>query len=447
MVGPDDEARPWRPGGAEREHRASGVPNRDAAAGQGQAAGAGAGAAHGAGAGQGFGSARPRVGRPQAVSRGDLPSHGSRPEGDGVGRAPARSGPQRAVAGGSPAGPRRGASREEIAQREYDPRREERRKATRVALPEDVDPRMLDAEVRGELRSLSKDTSDLVARHLVVTGHLLEDDPEQALAHARAARALAGRIGVVREAAGLAAYAAGKWAEALSELRAARRITGRPEHLGVFADCERALGRPERALAYADDPQLAQLSQDQRVELVIVLAGARRDLGQADAAVLALQDPARRTRDTRPWAARLWYAYADALLEAGREAQAREWFGKAAGVDVDGETDAGDRVLALDGVVLEDTARQDMDDQEQGARPDLPTEAELAELVRGLGVAPPADVREPDVQESVAPLPPVVRESEPAPVPVSGVLAPTFVAAPNPSDPDQDEDQELRLFD
>jgi tetratricopeptide (TPR) repeat protein len=306
---------------------------------------------------------------------------------------------------------------------------------------------MLDAEVRRELRSLSKDTSDLVARHLVVTGQLLEDDPEQALAHARAARALAGRIGVVREAAGLAAYAAGKWAEALSELRAARRITGRPEHLGVFADCERALGRPERALAYADDPQLAQLSQDQRVELVIVLAGARRDLGQPDAAVLALQDPARRTRDTRPWAARLWYAYADALLEAGREAQAREWFGKAAGVDVDGETDAGDRVLALDGVVLEDTGRQDMDDQEQGARPDLPTEAELAELVRGLGVAPPPDVREPDVQESVAPLPPVVREPEPAPVPVSGVLAPTFVAAPNPSEPDQDEDQELRLFD
>jgi uncharacterized protein HemY len=157
---------------------------------------------------------------------------------------------------------------------------------------------MLDADARRELRSLSKDTADLTARHLVMTGRLLDEDPEQALAHARAARALAGRVGVVREAAGVAAYGAGEWAEALSELRAARRITGRPEHLGVLADCERALGRPERALAYADDPQVAQLSQDERVELVIVLAGARRDLGQADAACLTLQDPARRTTDS-----------------------------------------------------------------------------------------------------------------------------------------------------
>ncbi|HWH15841.1 MAG TPA: hypothetical protein VNT51_13950, partial [Miltoncostaeaceae bacterium] len=237
---------------------------------------------------------------------------------------------------------------------------------------------MLDAEARRELRTLSKETADLVARHLVMTGRLLDEDPGQALAHARAARALAGRVGVVREAAGLAAYAAQEWAEALSELRAARRITGRPEHLGVFADCERALGRPERALAYADDPQLSELSQDQRVELVIVLAGARRDLGQADAAVLTLQDPARRTSERRPWAARLWYAYADALLAAGREEQARAWFGKAAAVDPEGATDAADRLLALDGIVLQD------DEDDEDPREDLPSEAELAGLVAHL---------------------------------------------------------------
>ena len=223
-----------------------------------------------------------------------------------------------------------------------------------MVLPDHVEARALDAQARRELRPLVPETADLVARHLVVVGELLDADPEQALTHARAARALAGRIGVVREAAGLAAYAAGEWAEALSELRAARRITGRPDHLAVLADCERALRRPERALAYADDPDVPGLPQQERVELVIVIAGARADLGQLDAAVLTLQEPARRTAPSRPWAARLWYAFAAALLAADRRAEARTWFARTAEVDLDGATDAADQLLALDGVVLDD---------------------------------------------------------------------------------------------
>ncbi|MGI8538123.1 MAG: hypothetical protein ACR2K2_16965 [Mycobacteriales bacterium] len=232
-----------------------------------------------------------------------------------------------------------------------------------------MDAQLLAADARRELRALSKETADLVARHLVRTGQLLDDDPTQALAHARAARALAARIGVVREAVGLAAYAGGQWAEALSELRAARRITGRPEHLAVLADCERALGRPERALGYADDPDVPGLPQDERVELIIVLAGARADLGQLDAAVLTLQGAARRTATTRPWAVRLWYAYADALLGAGRQGAAREWFARTAEVDVEGETDAGDQLLLLDGVVLEEVGGE-QETAEQDGQPD-----------------------------------------------------------------------------
>ena len=254
---------------------------------------------------------------------------------------------------------------------------------------------MLDPETRRELRSLSKETSDLVARHLVVTGRLLDDEPEQALTHARAARALAGRIGVVRLATGLAAYAAGEWNEALSELRAARRITGRPEHLAVLADCERGLGRPERALAYGDDPQVPTLSQDERVELVIVLAGARRDMGQADAAVLALQDPARRTTAARPWAARLWYAYADALLGAGREPEAREWFGRTMEVDAEGQTDVVDRLLALDGVVLDDLGSDDDDDTGM-------TDAELAAYVGQASLSAAVVIQAPVAEQPVA---------------------------------------------
>jgi tetratricopeptide (TPR) repeat protein len=224
---------------------------------------------------------------------------------------------------------------------------------SRVALPDDVDPRELDPDSRRQLTSLSKETADLVARHLVMAGRLLDDEPEQALAHARAARALGGRVGVVREANGLVAYAAGDWAEALSELRTARRITGDPDHLPVMADCERALGRPDRALVMAEDPQVSRLSPAARVEMMIVASGARRDMGQPEAAAVAL-DVGALEGPVRPWTARLRYAYADALLECGREDEARSWFARAAEVDEQGETDADERVLELDGMVFED---------------------------------------------------------------------------------------------
>ena len=297
---------------------------------------------------------------------------------------------------------------------------------------------MIDPDVRRELRSLTRETADLVSRHLIMTGRLLDDDPEQALAHGRAARAMAGRIGVVREACGLAAYAAGEWNEALADLRAARRITGQAGHLAVLADCERALGRPERALAFADDPDVPSLDQQERVELVIVLAGARRDLGQADAAVLALQDPARRTSAARPWAARLWYAYADALLHAGRTDEARTWFEKVVSVDADGLTDAGDRLLDLDGVVLQDF---DEDETDGAGLPDEELAAYVAEAFPrpAPGAAPDEQVAqaeaaaEPVASEPVASEPvasePLASEppaSEP-PVPVAAAAEPPLV--------------------
>jgi tetratricopeptide (TPR) repeat protein len=281
---------------------------------------------------------------------------------------------------------------------------------------------MLDPEVRRELRSLTRETADLVARHLVMTGRLLDDDPEQALAHGRAARAMAGRIGVVREACGLAAYAAGEWNEALADLRAARRITGQAGHLAVLADCERALGRPERALAFADDPDVPSLDQQERVELVIVLSGARRDLGQADAAVLALQDPAKRTSAARPWAARLWYAYADALLHAGRVEEARTQFEKVVGVDADGLTDAGDRLLELDGVVLEDL------DDDQADGPGLPDDELAAYVAEAFPrPEPPEAAPEPEPSAAVEPSAPDLTPAVPAPV---------FAAAAAPEEPE-----------
>jgi tetratricopeptide (TPR) repeat protein len=254
------------------------------------------------------------------------------------------------------AGPRPGADRSPA---ERQPRRVE------PPLPEDVTGHELDRAVRAELSSLARINGDIVARHLVMAGRLLDEDPELAYEHARAAQGRAGRVGAVREAAGLAAYATGRFAEALSELRAARRISGDDSLLPVLADCERGLGRPERALALAASPEMAGLDAGVRVEMLIVVSGARRDLGQHEAAVQALHGPQLKPSARRPWSARLFYAYADALLGANRVDEAVEWFGYAADADDDGATDAGERLAALQGITFTDV----VDDSDEDGRP------------------------------------------------------------------------------
>jgi hypothetical protein len=221
-------------------------------------------------------------------------------------------------------------------------------------LPEGITPGELDAEARRDLRGLQKDTAEVVAKHLVAAGRLVDEDPERALEHARFARRRASRIAVVREAAGIAAYHAGEWNEALGELRAARRMGGGPGHLAVMADIERAMGRPERALELVRSPEAKELGRAETIELAIVAAGARRDLGELDAAVVGLQIPELEPSRREPWSARLFYAYADNLLAAGRESDALQWFVHTADADEQGETDAAERIADLTGEPIDE---------------------------------------------------------------------------------------------
>ena len=214
-------------------------------------------------------------------------------------------------------------------------------------IPQDVDARQLAPEVRRELSTLDRATADAVARHLVAAGQLLDDDPEAALSHARAARARASRIAAIREAVGIAAYHCGDWGQALSELRAARRMGSKSSLLALLADCERGLGRPERAIELARGPEAAQLAGDDADELRIVAAGARADLGQLDQALAVLSTPQLDPNRTGSTAARLFYAYADTLLALGRDDEALQWFLRSAGADIEGVTDAEDRVAEL----------------------------------------------------------------------------------------------------
>ncbi len=236
-------------------------------------------------------------------------------------------------------------------------------------LREEITPELLDPEVRRDLRGLPKDLADSVARHLVAIGEHVDDDPELALAHARFARNRASRIAVVREASGLAAYHAGEWAEALSELRASRRMGG-AAHVPVMADAERALGRPERALDIARSPESADLPHDEAMELLIVVSGARRDLGETGAAVVGLQVAELDVTRPDPWTPRLFYAYGEALLADGRREEAVKAFLDAAQTDAEGQTDAEERAALV--AAGEDT-RPDADHE-----PDDPASPEPA---------------------------------------------------------------------
>lgn len=215
-------------------------------------------------------------------------------------------------------------------------------------LPDDIDVTVLDPSVLQDLRVLSKDNADRVAKHMIMASDLLEDDPQLALRHARAAKNRAGRVGVVRETNGVVAYHAGEWKEALSELRAARRMSGGPGLLAVMADAERGLGRPEKALELGRTPEAEQLDEEGKIELAIVLAGARHDLGQHESALATLERLNPSLESEGYSQGRLSYAYADALLSLGRRDEARTWFEHAAKLDEDALTDAEERIAELD---------------------------------------------------------------------------------------------------
>jgi tetratricopeptide (TPR) repeat protein len=209
-------------------------------------------------------------------------------------------------------------------------------------IPEEVTGEELEKSARAELLSLSADNAKVVARHLVCVGLFIDSDPERAYLHGMAAAHHAGRLAVARETAGYAAYRAGKYEVALRELRAAYRISGDVSTWPVMADCERGLGRPLKALEMAGSPEVSKLEKAEEIEMRIVASGARRDLGQIDAAVITLTCRELKTENAE-WSVRLRYAYADALHAAGRLAEAKEWFAKCALVDTDDVTDAAER--------------------------------------------------------------------------------------------------------
>ncbi|MDK8100269.1 MAG: HAD-IIA family hydrolase [Winkia neuii] len=204
-------------------------------------------------------------------------------------------------------------------QNKWDSRRNE------PEIPTNVKAESLDPAARKALAGLNPDNADIVARHLVMAGSLVDVDPQAAYDHAQAAVARAGRIGAVREAAALSAYACQKYQEALREVRALRRLTGEDTLRAIEADCERGMGKPQKALDIIGDTSTAGMSVADQAELALVASGARADLGEPDAGLLVIDDflATRKVEDDETLS-RLLQVKVDRLRELGRDEEAQQ---------------------------------------------------------------------------------------------------------------------------
>jgi len=271
---------------------------------------------------------KPRDGKPRdgKLRDGGPRRDGGAPRRDGA--APWRDGvnprPGAGVRSGAPAGRGRPAGSERRPPRSAG--EDARPRHDDPTIPDDVDARQLDKVARAELRTLSKDNAEWVARHLVMAGRLIDDDPALAHRHALAAARRAGRIGVVRETVAITAYATGDFALALRELRTYRRLTGRNDELPLMVDSERGVGRPDRALELGHSAPRAELDAPVQVALAIAMSGARLDLGQPEAALTELQIPQLDPERAFAWSPALFDAYATVLEELGRDDEAEQWW-------------------------------------------------------------------------------------------------------------------------
>jgi len=312
---------------------------------------------------------RPRDGeqRPYRGRDGERPAR--RPQGD---RAWQRDGDRPARSGDRPFRPRPDGGRD--ARRPSRPPRDSAERAAKAAeplLPDEVTARDLPGGARNELKTLSKENAEAVARHLVMAARLIDDDPALAHEHAQAAVRRAGRVAVVRETAAITAYANGDYALALRELRTYRRISGKDDQIALIVDSERGVGRPERALEEGRAVDRDTLPTAARAQLAIAMSGARLDLGDPERALVELDIPELDPDRAFEWSADLFAARAAVLEELGRDAEAAEWarraeiaaevWDRALGVGEDEEIIVEEEILAEDDDVA--TAQQDEEER------------------------------------------------------------------------------------
>jgi tetratricopeptide (TPR) repeat protein len=200
----------------------------------------------------------------------------------------------------------------------------------------------------GEIRQVAKPgRAEDVVRYLERAVRLIDDgEPGDAIRHAERAKHLAGRSARVREILALAYYGAEQWREALREMQAYRRMSGRVDENHVIADCYRAMGRPERAVDEAEGALQADLSDEIKAECAVVGASALADVGRFDDALAFLRRFPTNAAVGRSFDLRVWYVAGDILARQGRVDEAAREFARVVRHDPSA-FDASDRLVEL----------------------------------------------------------------------------------------------------
>lgn len=193
-------------------------------------------------------------------------------------------------------------------------------------IPDEITDQDLELGIRVQLKTLTAENAEMTARHLAMVSLLHDQDPELAHKHALAAAKRAGRIAIVRETLGVTAYQVGDYGLAIRELTTYRRLSGSNDQLPIMVDSERGLGRPEKALELGRSVDRKSLPASVRVNLAIVMSGARLDLGQNDLALAELEIPELDPTKVFEFSTNLFRAYAETLIIGNRESEAKKWF-------------------------------------------------------------------------------------------------------------------------
>lgn len=191
-------------------------------------------------------------------------------------------------------------------------------------MPEGMMWNMLSEDERERLRGLSKEHAENIGLHILAADSLVESDPKLALEHAKWAAHQASRVDFARETYALVAYRVGEYETALREFRTAYRMNRYPDYLPFMADCERALGHPEKAIELAMSEDAKNLVADSKAEMFIVYAGALGDLGQWDKAIEVIRRLSRSRGLPGPYRMRALQAEQNLLEQAGREQEAQD---------------------------------------------------------------------------------------------------------------------------
>ncbi len=241
-------------------------------------------------------------------------------------------------------------------------------KAKSPLIPDEITPDELPLPVRVQLKTLTEENAERVARHLVMVSLLIDQDPELAQAHAMAAVARASRIALVHEFAGAAAYANGDFALALREMQTHRRISGSNEQIAIIVDCERGLAKPDKALAEGRAVDRRKISAEARVNLAIAMSGARLDKGDQAGALAELEISELNPAKVYDYSSPLFFAYADCLDLLGRSAEAKKWNDLAKRAEKEFTPRVGDELELIEEIEIP-VRRERLEGEDESRRP------------------------------------------------------------------------------